>query len=323
MKTDINNIKGAMAAAAIGAALGNPSGLLTDDIQMALFTAEGLILSKVRSDYRDQDDITEPVFHSLLRWLYTQQVHMMGDLVNQFGTCAVQDGILMGHKELFSLRNPCDTCLAVLTSGKMGTPEYPPNNAKDPGALVRTLPVGLAFSDPENAFDQGCKTAAITHGHPDAILSSGFFAALISHIIAGQPLPWAMTGAMKILQSSPDHENMTAVIEKASSLSSSADPVPETINRHFNERSAAHVLGAGLFSALCYQNDLNRGLLLSVDHAGSIDETGAVAGAILGAAKGYDALPAQLLAGLELKSVILEMADDIFERFHKPPEQTA
>lgn len=319
-KTDINNIKGAMAAAAIGGALGNPSGLITDDIQMALFTAEGLILSRVRSDYQDQEDVTEPVFHSLLRWLYTQQTYMMADLVNQFGACAVQDGILMGHKEFFALRNPCDTCLEVLKSGKMGTLEYLPNNAEDPGALARTLPVGLAFSDAQTAFDQGCKTAAITHGHMDAILSSGFFAALISQIIAGQPLPWAMTGAMKILQSSPDHENLTAVMEKASSLSSSVDPLPETINRHFAEKSAAHVLGAGLFCALCYQNDLNRGLLLSVDHTGSIDETGAVAGAILGAAKGYDALPAQLLAGLELKKVILEIATDIFERFHHSPE---
>ena len=319
-KIDINKIKGAMAAAAIGGALGNPSGLLTDDVQMALFTAEGLILSQVRSDYRDQDDVTEPVFHSLLRWLYTQQVHMMGDLVNTFGTCAVQDGILMGHKELFSLRNPSDTCLEVLTSGKMGTLEYPPNSAEGPGALARTLPVGLAFSDAKTAFDQGCKTAAITHGHPDAILSSGFFAALLSQIFTGQPLSWAMTGAMNILKSSPDHNSVSDTVEKVSHLSTSADPLPDAINQHFNKRSAVHVLGAGLFCALCYQNNLNRGLLLSVDHSGSIDETGAVAGAILGALNGYDALPVQLLTGLELKEVILEIATDIFERFHQPVE---
>jgi ADP-ribosyl-[dinitrogen reductase] hydrolase len=312
----LSKMRGAMTAAAIGGALGNPSGLITDDMQMALFTAEGLILYRVRADYRDREDVTEPVFHSLLRWLYTQQTYMMGELVSTFGTCAVQDGILMGHKELFALRNPSDTCLSVLTSGKMGTREHPPNNEKGPGALARTLPVGLSFTDPVTAFNQGCNTAAITHGHPDALLSSGFFAALICHIIAGQPLSWAMTGALKILRSAPDSGSVVGNVEKASSLSTSGDITPDTIDHHFKERSAVHVLGAGLFCALSYQNDLNRGLLLSVDHSGSVDETGAVAGAILGALHGYDTLPVQLLAGLELKSVILEMADDLFERFH-------
>lgn len=313
---DINQIKGAMAAGAIGGALGSPDGLITDDTQMALFTAEGLILSKVRSDYRDQADAAEPVFHSLLRWLYTQQVYMMGDLIKTHGTCAVQDGILMGHKELFAIRNPSDTCLKVLSTGKMGTMEYLPNNASDSGALARTLPVGLAFSDTDTAFDTGCKTAAITHGHPDAVLSSGVFAALISQILAGQPLSWAVTAALNVLKSKPDHGNLLKTLETAISLSAAGDPGPEDIDNHFSQGTAAHTLAAGLYCSLSHPEDLNRGLLLSVDHSGNIDETGAVAGSILGALSGFKTIPNQLLNNIELIEVILEISEDIFDRFH-------
>ncbi len=312
----INQIKGAMTASAIGGALGNPEGLITDDTQMALFTAEGLILSRVRSEYTG-DDLAEPVFHSLLRWLTTQQVHMLGDMIKAYGSCSIVDGILMGHQELFAFRNPSDTCLKVLTKGTMGTLQYPPNTEKGPGALVRTLPVGLAFSDAQKAFDTGCETAAITHGHADAILSSGLFAALISQVIAGQPLSWALTASLNLLKTKQNHAVLLDTLEKAVSLSASADPVPNTIETHFGDKTAANTLAAGLFSALCHPKDLNRGLLLSVNHAGNISETGAVTGAILGALQGIKAVPGQFLDNLELKDVILELARDLYDQFYK------
>ncbi len=306
-----------MAASAIGGALGNENGTITDDTQMALFVAEGLILSKLRSEYRDKKDVTEPVFHSLLRWLYTQQVHMMGDLVKSYGTCSIVDGILMGHQELFTLRDPSGTCLKTLSDGKMGTLDYPPNHAKGPGALVRTLPVGLAFSNPQKAFDTGRQTAAITHGSTDTILCSGFLAALISQILASQPLPWALKATMELLKSKPDHDHVFKIIDQAMTLSSSTTPDPETIEQHFNKKTAVHTLGAGLYAALCHPNEFNKGTLLAVSHSGNCDETGAVAGGILGALNGIAAIPSQFMDGLELKGVILEMATDIYDQFHK------
>ncbi len=314
---DMDKFTGCMAASAVGGALGNEDGTITDDTQMALFTAEGLILSKIRSEYQDKEDVIEPVFHSLLRWLYTQQVFMMGDLIKSYGTCSIVDGILMGHQELFSLRDPSGTCLKTLSDGKMGTLAYPPNHVQGPGALVRTLPVGLAFSDPEKAFDTGCKTAAITHGHPDAILSSGVLAALISQILSSQPLPWALNAIMALLKSKPDHDPVFKIIGQAITLSSNGTPEPEVIDEHFNKKTAVHTLGAGLYSALCHPSDFKRGILLAVSHSGNCDETGALTGGILGALNGINTIPNQFLNDLELKDVILEMAIDIFEQFHK------
>lgn len=314
-QSDVDKFTGCMAASAIGGALGNDEGNITDDIQMALFTAEGLILSKVRSEYRGNKDVEVPVFHSLLRWLYTQQVFMMGDLIKSYGTCSIVDGILMGHEQLFALRDPSETCLKTLSDGKMGTLEMPPNNAQGPGGLVRTLPVGLAFSNPETAFEVGCKTAAITHGHPEAILCSGVLATLVSQIIAGQPLPWALTAAISILKTKPDHGSVLETIEQAKALLSSSAPEPETINQHFNKRTAVHTLGAGLYASLSFPDDLKSGISLAVNHSGNINETGAVAGGLLGALNGITAIPDQLKDMLELKDVIFEVAIDIFEQF--------
>lgn len=314
----INQFTGCMAASAIGGAMGRTDSTLTDDTQMGLFTAEGLILSRVRSEYRDKNDVVIPVFHALLRWLYTQQAFMMKDLIKSYGTCSIVDGILMGHQELFSLRDPSETCLKVLSGGKMGSLTYPPNHSRGPGSLVRTLPVGLAFSAPETAFDTGCNTAAITHGHPDAMLCSGVFATLISQILSGQPLPWALKTATEILKSKPDHDHVLDALEQAMGLTAAAASDPGTINRHFNERTAVHTLCAGLAAALCHPKDVSQGIRLAVNHSGNASEKGAVAGGLLGAANGLASIPTPFLNELELKDVILEMAVDIFEKFHTP-----
>jgi len=157
-------------------------GAITDDTQMLLFTSEGLILSRVRHEYQD-GEVAPVLYHAYLRWLYTQNIHCQGQLIKDYGTCSIVDGILTGHKELFSQRAPGNSCLSALQSGKMGTIENPINNSKGCGGVMRIAPVGFACQDAEKAFQMGCECAAITHGHATGYLASGFFAALISRII--------------------------------------------------------------------------------------------------------------------------------------------
>ena len=53
-------------------------------------------------------------------------------------------------------------------------------------------------------------------------------------------------------------------------------------------------------------------MIAAVNHGGDSDSTGAVAGNILGAAIGYDAIPQFFKDDLELHDVILHMADDLY-----------
>jgi len=147
-RRNIKNFQGCLIGGAIGDALGAPiefmsidqirssfgeigltdyseaygrNGAVTDDTQMTLFTAEGLILSKVRREYEGDTGIISAGYHALLRWLYTQETNLQDNLVQTHGTCSIVDGVLIGHKELFSLRAPGNSCLSSLKSGKIGT----------------------------------------------------------------------------------------------------------------------------------------------------------------------------------------------------------
>lgn len=175
---------------------------------MTLFTAEGLILSKIRQEYQGTEGMISSVYHALLRWLLTQETNLQGSLIKSHGTCSIVDGVLTGYKELFSLRAPGNSCLSALRSGRKGTMDNPVNNSKGCGGVMRMAPVGLACKDAEKAFQIGCQCAAITHGHPTGYLAAGTLAALISRIISDDSLTEAIDESVQILKTNKNNEEM-------------------------------------------------------------------------------------------------------------------
>ena len=57
----------------------------------------------------------------------------------------------------------------------------------------------------------------------------------------------------------------------------------------------------------------DEGVIAAVNHGGDSDSTGAIAGNILGAMRGEKALGLHWLAELELREVIRQVADDLFD----------
>ena len=55
-------------------------------------------------------------------------------------------------------------------------------------------------------------------------------------------------------------------------------------------------------------------MIAAVNHDGDSDSTGAVCGNILGAALGMVEIPDKFIENLELKKVIIKMADDLCPR---------
>jgi len=288
-------------------------GAITDDTQMSLFTAEGLILSSVRSDYAETP-ITA-IYHAYLRWLYTQDMHHQKQLINTHGTCAVVDGILTGHQALFSRRAPGRSCLDALRSGRMGTLEQPINDSKGCGGLMRVAPVGLVFSDVEKAFRLGCEAAAVTHGHPTGALSAGSLSALISSLLSDHPLATALDDVSRILVQKTGCEECIQAIEQAVGLSQRHAPSPEIIETLGAGWIAEEALAISLYCALVAGDDFSKGVLLAVNHSGDSDSTGSITGNIIGAGYGAMVIPDVWLADLELSDVIEEIAADICDRF--------
>jgi ADP-ribosylglycohydrolase len=288
------------------------TGSITDDTQMTLFTAEGLILSKVRQEYQGDAGSISAVYHALLRWLYTQEIGLQEHLINAHGTCSIIDGLLTGHKELFALRAPGNTCLSALRSGQLGTIENPVNDSKGCGGVMRMAPVGLMYDDAEKAFQIGCECAALTHGHPTGYLASGAFAAILSRLISGKTLTAAIYDSMSILKRNTNHGETLKAIDTAIELADKATPGPDTIKRIGQGWIAEEALGIGIYCSLIAGVDFKNGILTAVNHSGDSDSTGAITGNILGALHGIDAIPENWILNLELKSLIEETAVDLF-----------
>jgi ADP-ribosylglycohydrolase len=342
MNTTIDQFKGCLIGGAVGNALGAPIefmsinqirseygeqglkdytpaygkiGAITDDTQMLLFTAEGLILSKVRPEYSNCDKAVQAVYHALLRWLYTQDTHRQNELIKNFGTCSIVDGILTGHKELFSQRAPGNTSLSALRSGKMGTINNPLNDSKGCGGVMRVAPVGLAYTDAEEAFRIACECAAITHGHPSAYLASGYLAALISVIVSGTQLRAAIVEATKILKKYQGHNECLIAVEKAVEYSEHLVPTPENIEKLGGGWIAEEALSISLYCALISGDDFKRAALLAVNHSGDSDSIGSITGNIFGSIYGTKRISHEWIVKLELRDVIEEIAGDLFNQF--------
>lgn len=291
------------------------NGAITDDTQMTLFTAEGLILSKVRQEYERDKGVISAGYHALLRWLYTQEINLQDNLIRNHGTCSIVDGVLTGHKELFSSRAPGNSCLSPLKSGKIGTIGDPINNSKGCGGVMRMAPVGLAYDDPDKAFHFGCKLAALTHGHPTGYLAAGTFAALTSLIISGNSLTEAIEDSTLILKADKNHEETLRAIGDAVDIVGKEIPEPEVIEKIGAGWIAEEALAISFYCSLVADDDFKKGVLLSVNHSGDSDSTGSITGNILGALYGIDIFPENWLSELELKELIEEVADDLYDQF--------
>lgn len=293
-------------------------GTITDDTQMTLWTAEGLL----RHEAEEREDSSRgrsrssrngavaTVHRAYLRWLKTQGMESRDDGFNS----AVREspGWLLGVKELHSCRAPGNTCLSALVSPGMGTPRNPKNDSKGCGGVMRVAPVGLYAESPERAFDLACEIAALTHGHPTGYLASGCLAALIAELLGGTGLREAVERAMGILVEKPEHEETTGCLQRALALADNGgDPMPEAIEQIGAGWIAEEALAISVHCALAHPEDFASAVLLAVNHSGDSDSTGAITGNILGALLGQDTIPDEWLDRLELRQVIETVAKDM------------
>ncbi len=293
---------------------GDGKGEFTDDTQMTLFTAEGLLRAWHRSMQRGIGGAeTTIVHHSYLRWLHTQDFPMQGKPTQ--GVYDIEKGWLIKRNELYKRRAPGNTCLMSLASGKAGTIEEPINNSKGCGTVMRMAPVGLIFSDDMAlAFDMGCKFSALTHGHPSGYLSGGFFAAVISGLCQQIPLGKSVFKAFELLFGKPGFEELDKKILAMLSLHEKLkgqDLLPEHLESLGGGWVAEEALAISLLCALHYTSDFKKGVLAAVNHSGDSDSTGSITGNILGLIHGLDGIPEEWKSNLKYSDIVLEMGEDL------------
>lgn len=280
---------------------------ITDDTQMTLFTAEGLIRGLMR--YRDSGliEYTSVTAWAYQRWLLTQGERNLFDL----DPLHPDAGWLYGVDALHSARAPGNTCLGALRNTRVpGEPAM--NDSKGCGGVMRVAPAGLFADSPQEAFDLGCEFSALTHGHPTGWLPGGALAAMVAVLRDGGDMSDALDMALDCLSERMDADETINALDQAADLASTDTPYHEAIARMGGGWVAEEALAISVYCALV-ATDFHEALVIAVNHSGDSDSTGAITGNLLGVQWGMEGIPAELLEPLELRDVITQVADDLLD----------
>ena len=287
--------------------------LISDDTQMTLFTACGILNAR-----KTGKQIINSICSAYLEWYHTQT----GKSSKMPKDCWIKT-----LPEMNQLRAPGNTCMSALYAISNG--HEPHNNSKGCGGVMRVAPVALyglgegRFSNIEEMDEVAADAAEMTHQHPLGYIS----AALMAHVVYrlatdDEPTRDALVvyvedGLDTLDRLFPVHADnmdyMKMLVKKAFTLAASDLPDHEAIELIGGGWVGDEALAIALYCAVKHFDDYERAMVAAVNHSGDSDSTGAITGNILGAAIGYDALPEFYKKDLELHDVILAVADDLWE----------
>lgn len=308
--------------------------LISDDTQMTLFTANGMLMGLTRGFMRGVGGRPENyVSYAYLDWYYTQ-------------TGRKRDGDHYPHTwlrdlpEMAASRAPGGTCLSSCESMRQGMAVQ--NNSKGCGGIMRVAPMGLlgAAYASRRSFnytlvelaEAGAKIAAATHKSPLGFLPAAMLTVLVYRLVPLSPeearlsidelVAEVLSVMDEMYQGEYEKEKLSLrrLTELAVSLAHSDTADSEAILQLGEGWVADEAWAIALYCSMRHIDSLKDAIISSVNHDGDSDSTGSITGNIMGAIYGYKSILAQNLfcpAGhslaetLELHEIILALADDL------------
>ena len=287
-------------------------GMVTDDTQLTLFTADGLLRAHVQQSLEGSANIAAIVSHAYQRWLATQQP--ASSLVDRTG----DQGWVAELTELHARRVPSHACVSALAAmPALGARAR--NESRSCAGAARVAPVGLFCArEPgttdaraaRRAFDLGCDLAALTQGHPTGQVAAGAFAALVALLAREWELDEAVEEVMPLVLRRPLGPQTQQAMAKAVALAGKGSPAAEQVAALGEGWNADEALAIALYAALA-SPDFTSGVLIAVNHDGDSDSTAAMAGNLIGTWRGIDNVPRTWLSRVELGSALAALADDL------------
>lgn len=289
---------------------------ISDDTQMTLFTANGLLCAATgRCPDGEKNAYIDAVAAAYREW-YKTQIESYEQCNRKYTTCW-----LMNVPELFVPRAPGNTCMSAIDNGCGGTVERPINDSKGCGGVMRVAPVGLYFVDHEdlNWVDRlGAEAAALTHGHEMGYIPAAMLVHIIQMVAHNDEITLkeavldAMEAMKRLFPEASHLPEFINLIEKAMELAQGDGKDLDAIHALGPGWCGDEALAVAIYCALKYVDDFDKALITAVNHGGDSDSTGAITGNILGAYLGLSAIPDKYIEQLELLDVITELADDLY-----------
>ena len=343
-----NKVLGSMIGGAIGDALGypvefmsysqiihkyGPSGItryhlntdgvaeISDDTQMSLYTANGILYNKTLNAIGLQEKMTDTICEAYIAWFNTQTELYPYNMKHSFWISNV--------KELYARRAPGVTCMSALRSLQQDYAVV--NDSKGCGGIMRVAPVALyacnpmdtyySLSDTHSYAKEAGDVAALTHKNPLGYIPAAFLYLLLESILPYSYLyPLQLyrivdSCVINLEKIYPDHPSelydLKQLIAKAKELALCADNDQEAIMQLGEGWTADEALAIALYCSLKYYDDFEKAIIAAVNHSGDSDSTGAITGNIMGALHGYEAIPYYYKQDLELRWLIEALAIDL------------
>jgi len=291
--------------------LRNREALFSDDTQMTLYTAEGLIEA-----YRSGKPIMPTICNAYVAWFGPQ----VGRNVR-----ISYDSKLAQIEELNQRRAPGNTCLSALNAIRNG--HDPQNTSKGCGGIMRIAPVGIfgathGWCLEKTGLAAGC-AAELTHLHMMSTFASAVQAMIVQQCILAKDKVGKkefigfVEIALSILHAIyPGDETLSDrfdnLVRDAISLADDSRQDWEIIENDLGGGWVAEeTLAISVFSVLRHIDDFKGCMICAVNHGGDSDSTGAVAGNIIGAILGHDAIPAEFTKAIQFHDLLIGMADEL------------
>lgn len=265
-----------------GGPFGLPPGAWTDDTSMALCLAESLV---ERGAFDPLDQLSRYV-----RWY--------------------RDGHLSSTGECFDIGNATRKALNRFERTGEPFPGDADPNAAGNGPLMKLAPIPLAYANhTEEAVARAADSSRTTHGAPQAIDASRYFAGLLVGALNGANVSQLLhQGAFEptagLWTDSPLHPEVAEVA--AGSYFAKEPPAIQ------GGGYVVLALEAALWS-LMKTRTFEAGVLLAVNLGDDADTTAAIYGQLAGALYGVDAIPDRWRRQVVMGDRIEELADELFD----------
>lgn len=308
-------MRGAVLAAAIGDALGHPTEFQSTEhirLKHGPLGVRGYTLyweerGRRFAPFTDDTQMSECVLECSIaaRRAGWSLETAMEDLARRF--------VLWSEAPRGGHRAPGEACMAGCRALAAGASwrEAGGAQAGGCGSVMRAWPLGLLFwSDPPEAERWAVAQSRLTHRDPIALAASASLAVGVAQILGGA----SSAGVWRaMIDAAARYDQRTAGMMGRALSEAQGDASVDVVLDRLRGWAAHEAIAGALFLAARFLSDPAEAMLAGANATGDSDSLASMAGALLGAWHGVEALPASWVEEIERREDLEALADALSE----------
>jgi ADP-ribosylglycohydrolase len=268
---------------------GHPIGSYSDDTQMSMATAKGLIESKTN----DLDELMGNISKEYVAWAASPENN----------------------------RSPGSTCMAGiknLKNGKSWKDSGVPGG-EGCGAAMRTAPIGLCYYDGIHRLAEVAKAASeCTHGDKTASAAGVGTAYLVAQAIRAYKPEEILANFAEFSRTLDAKLNKKIdQVRQVLDYKNSEKAIQELGEGWKGDEA----LALGLYCFMKHPYDFKKAVLMGVNTNGDSDSIACITGAISGAYNGVNRIPQEWINKVENKELLKQTAEELYKKVKDRKEQ--